>query len=75
MLLVEHWADSLYTRDYLRLTGAWADGHSFRAPLLFQEQGLSGRAFLADGSTVRFTVPRELAGALRGPGVLPGDER
>ena len=72
--LIDSWTDSLYTRGFLRLTGAWSDGVEFRAPVLFDGSGLTGKAFLENRYSVKFTIPLETAVAALGPGALDTGE-
>ncbi|MFH1567931.1 MAG: hypothetical protein ABIL09_08005 [Gemmatimonadota bacterium] len=72
--LHQYWADSLYTRDYLRLVGAWTDGQRLSASALLQESELAGQALFADGCALPFSLSRERAARAVGSRVSTRDD-
>lgn len=55
--LIESWADSLYTTDFLTLTDAWTLGGGYSALATREGEQWNGRAVLGSGEVVRFVIP------------------
>jgi hypothetical protein len=55
--LLDSWSDSLYTKDFLRLTDGWSNGGGYSAMATREQADWQGRAYMGNGDVLEFVIP------------------